>query len=83
MKKKDMKTFLKKHILTLIFTVTGAAGGFLYWRYIGCASGTCFIKSVWYMSTLYGMLLGYITGGLVEDIAGRRKNSVKSEGKAR
>jgi hypothetical protein len=70
-----MKEFVRKHIVAIIFSLAGGAGGFLYWKFIGCASGTCFIKSHWYMSTLYGILLGYVTGGLVVDIVLRfRKN---------
>jgi hypothetical protein len=63
-----MKEFIKKNLLVLIFTAAGAVGGFLYWNYIGCLSGTCVIKSVWYLSTLYGLGLGWIAGSLVKDI---------------
>ena len=79
--KNTMKTFLKKHTLTVIFSVAGAAGGFLYWKFIGCSSGTCFIKSVWYMSTLYGILLGWVTGGLMEDLILKFRKPGKYEGK--
>jgi len=63
-----MKDFIKKHMLVIIFSVVGAIGGFLYWKFVGCLSGTCMIKSVWYLSTLYGVLLGYLTGSLVKDM---------------
>jgi hypothetical protein len=63
-----MKEFIKKNLLVLIFTAAGAVGGFLYWNYIGCLSGTCVIKSVWYLSTLYGLGLGWIAGSLIKDI---------------
>jgi hypothetical protein len=63
-----MRDFIKKHLLPIIFSVAGALGGFLYWKFVGCLSGTCIIKSVWYWSTLYGILLGYISGGLVEEV---------------
>jgi hypothetical protein len=76
-----MKDFLRKHIISVIFSAAGAAGGFLYWKFIGCSSGTCFIKSVWYMSTLYGMVLGYLAGGLVEDILLKFRKSKGYEGK--
>jgi hypothetical protein len=75
-----MKEFIRKHLVSLIFAVAGGAGGFLYWKFIGCASGTCFIKSVWYMSTLYGILLGYVTGGLIEDLILKFRKSGKYEG---
>jgi hypothetical protein len=70
-----MKNTLKKHIVLVILMVAGAVAGFLYWKFIGCSSGTCFIKSKWYMSTIYGILIGYLAGGLVEDaIRKLRKN---------
>jgi hypothetical protein len=36
----------------------GAVGGFLYWYYIGCNSGTCAITSSPINSTLYGGMMG-------------------------
>ncbi len=52
----------------LAFTVIGAIAGFLYWKFIGCTSGTCPIKSVWYMSTLWGTAAGYLLGDIVGSI---------------
>jgi hypothetical protein len=66
-----MKNFIRKNITLIIFTVAGAAGGFLYWKFIGCLSGTCPIKSVWYLSTLYGSVLGYLAGSLVIELIAR------------
>jgi len=66
--KQNMKTFIRKHIIAIIFSVAGSAAGLLYWRFVGCTSGTCIIKSVWYLSTFYGLILGWVTGGLTEDI---------------
>jgi hypothetical protein len=72
-----MKEFIRKHIVTIIFSVAGAVGGFLYWRFVGCASGTCIIKSVWYLTTLYGLVLGWVTGGLAEDLIGKIRKTKK------
>jgi hypothetical protein len=66
--KKLMKIFIRKHIVAIIFAVAGSAGGFLYWKFIGCSSGTCMIKSVWYLTTLYGLVLGWVLGSLAEDL---------------
>jgi hypothetical protein len=63
-----MKEFIKKHMLIIIFSTVGAAGGFIYWKFVGCLSGTCVIKSVWYLSTFYGALLGGILGSLTKDL---------------
>jgi len=64
----EMKEFVRKHIVSIIFSFAGTIAGFLYWKFIGCSSGTCPIRSVWYLMTLYGLLLGWVTGGLAEDI---------------
>lgn len=36
----------------------GALAGYLYYSYIGCASGTCAITSKPLNATLYGSLMG-------------------------
>ena len=59
------KKFIKKYGVFLIFALIGAVGGYLYWYYIGCKSGTCPITSRWANSSLYGALLGYLTGDLI------------------
>jgi len=38
----------------------GALLGFLYYYYIGCASGSCAITSNPYISTAYGALMGLV-----------------------
>jgi len=68
-----MKNFLKERKLALLFALLGAAGGFIYWRFIGCTSGTCPIQSVWYWSTLWGAAAGYLIGDFVTDIVIRQK----------
>lgn len=40
--------------------VVGAAGGFAYYHFIGCAGGGCPITSNPYISTAYGALIGVI-----------------------
>jgi hypothetical protein len=53
-----MQIFLKKYALTFTGILIGAFGGFLYWHFVGCASGSCSINSVWYNSTAYGAIMG-------------------------
>jgi hypothetical protein len=53
-----MKQFLRKNRLTLVGIFIGLIGGYLYYHYVGCASGTCPITSKPLNSTLYGALLG-------------------------
>lgn len=54
-------------------TLAGAVGGFLYWKFVGCTTGTCPIKSVWYLSTLWGAAMGYLVGDLIGDFVKKRK----------
>lgn len=60
---------IKKYGFELIGALAGGISGFLYWNYIGCLSGACVIQSNPIMSTLYGVLLGFLAGGLLKDIA--------------
>lgn len=44
----------------LVGTVIGAALGFAYYRFIGCASGACPITSNPYLSIVYGAIMGFM-----------------------
>jgi hypothetical protein len=59
-------SFLKKYQRNLIGITIGAIAGFLYWNYVGCASGTCAITSKPLNSTLYGALMGYLVAGIFQ-----------------
>ena len=48
----------KAILITGIGIVVGAIAGYLYYFYVGCASGTCAITSKPLNSTLYGALMG-------------------------
>jgi hypothetical protein len=48
----------KAIIITSIGIIVGAISGYLYYRFVGCASGSCAITSKPVNSTLYGSLLG-------------------------
>lgn len=49
---------LKKYSITAIGVGIGMAGGFLYWKYVGCLSGSCPITSSPINSSLYGAMIG-------------------------
>ena len=74
-----MKNLIKRHLVSIIFSLVGGIGGFLYWKYVGCLSGTCVIKSTWYLSTLYGLVFGYVLGSLAEDLIRKFKKEKKYE----
>ena len=73
-----IKEFIRKHLIIIIFSVAGAIGGFLYWKFVGCLSGTCPIKSVWYLSTLWGLAFGYLAGSIVKDLIIKYREKKKS-----
>lgn len=64
-----MKKFITKNILSIIGIVVGATGGFLYYHFVGCNSGTCAITSKPINSTVYGGLLG----GLLFNVSKKEK----------
>ncbi len=45
-------------LITGIGVVVGAIAGYLYYSFVGCASGACAITSKPINSTLYGSLMG-------------------------
>ena len=53
-----IKNFISKYKLTIVGVLVGAIGGYLYYHFVGCNSGTCTITSKPLNSTLYGALMG-------------------------
>jgi hypothetical protein len=58
MSMKIKKPTRKEVLLYGIPMLIGAAAGYAYYYYIGCASGVCPITSNPWISTAYGALLG-------------------------
>lgn len=69
-----MKKWLLNNKLTVIGAIVGAIGGYLYYYFVGCASGTCGITSSPVNSTLYFAILG---GLIVNLIKPETKNSTE------
>lgn len=57
----------------MVGILTGAIGGYLYYHFIGCATGTCPITSKPLNSTIYGAVMG----GLLFSIF--KKEKINSE----
>ncbi len=66
--------FLKNNWTYIAGGILGALGGYLYWLYIGCETGTCPITASPTNSTLYGVLLGALFGGMF-----KRSKKIKQE----
>lgn len=60
---------IKMNKYTWILAITiivGAVLGFVYWKTVGCTSGTCPITSKWHWTTLYGAFFGYVIGDAIK-----------------
>jgi uncharacterized membrane protein YesL len=56
-------SFSIKNIIGLIL---GAIGGFLYYTYYGCSSGTCPLTSNPWITTIWGATMGYLLFGIFD-----------------
>ena len=63
--------FISKNVLAIIGIIAGAIGGYLYYYFIGCSSGTCPITSKPLNSTVYGAIMG----GLFFSLFKQEKNN--------
>lgn len=61
---------IKKNKFAIIGVVLGLIGGYAYYYFVGCSSGTCAITSKPLNSTLYGGVMG---GLLLSMLDGRKK----------
>ncbi|SHF33656.1 hypothetical protein SAMN05444405_10795 [Bacteroides luti] len=66
-----IKKVFTQYWLVLLGVVIGALGGYLYWLFIGCSSGSCPITS----SPLLSSLWGAVMGGLLFSIFKREEKS--------
>jgi len=73
------KGFVKKYLPEIAGTVFGAVGGFIYWKYVGCLSGTCAIKSSWYLMIPWAAVLGYLAGSVAGDLIRRKRKPAEPQ----
>lgn len=59
-----MRNWIIKNRLYGIGGVVGGIAGFLYWKYVGCLTGTCAITSNPLRSTMYFAVLGALISSL-------------------
>jgi len=52
--------FLKDNFLAITGIVIGIGGGFMYYHFIGCRTGSCPITSSPWLSMLWGAAVGYL-----------------------
>lgn len=58
-----MKAWMLSNRFYLLGALLGALGGFLYYKYVGCITGTCAITSNPYRSTIYFAFFGAVLFG--------------------
>jgi hypothetical protein len=51
-------------LLIMIGAVCGGIAGFLFYRFVGCKTGSCMIASNPYLSTVYWAFLGALFANL-------------------
>jgi len=66
---------MKRYTKIALGAVLGAIGGYAYYYFVGCASGTCAITSSPVNSSLYGLFMG----GLLGDLFHKKKKVEKQE----
>ena len=59
-----LKHWILENKLYFLGAAAGAISGFLYWKYIGCLSGSCSITSSPVNSTLYFAFMGALVFGI-------------------
>jgi len=52
-----------RYLGRVAWVLGGAAAGFGWYHFVGCASGTCPISSNPYISTAYGAVVGVLASG--------------------
>lgn len=77
MKKKNCK--LTSILRVIALPLMGSAGGWLYYRYVGCATGTCAITSSPWLSTGFGCVLGSLLYTVLWPGHGKRQDCDRAE----
>ena len=72
MKKKNCK--LTGILRAIALPLVGSAGGWLYYRYVGCATGTCAVTSSPWLSTGFGCVLGSLLYAIALPSAGKGRS---------
>lgn len=77
MKKKNCK--LTGILRVIALPLVGSAGGWLYYRYVGCTTGTCAVTSSLWLSTGFGYILGSLLYPVLWPGRGKRQDCDRAE----
>ena len=72
----NMKKLVSNKII-ILGILLGGIGGFLYWKEIGCITGTCPLKSQWQTMIPYGMFIGYVVSNFIQSYLNRFESKRK------
>lgn len=72
--KSRMKKWLNNNKLYVAGAFLGAIAGYIYWKEVGCVTGTCAITSKPINSTLYGSMMGALVFGMFKKEDKRESN---------
>ncbi len=73
-----MKKWIATNKLYWIGAIVGGIAGYIYWKYVGCLTGTCAITSNPIRSTIYFGVTGALVFGLFKSRA-KEKTLTKSD----
>jgi branched-subunit amino acid ABC-type transport system permease component len=62
-----MKKWLIANSYWILGSLTGGVAGFLYWKYVGCLTGTCAMTSNPLRSTFYFAIMGALVFSLFKN----------------
>ena len=72
-----MKHFFSNYKGEVTGILSGATVGWIYWYFVGCASGTCAISSKPMNVTLYGAFMGALLGGMFKKDKSKKNAKTK------
>lgn len=69
--------------LTIAGAIAGGIAGWLYWKYVGCINGTCYITSKPLNSTVYGAIMGALLSNIIVSFISDQKLKTKNKNNVR
>lgn len=66
-------------LLPVALTLVGAAGGWLYYSYVGCVAGACAIASNPWFATGFGSMSGLLLGLVLRPTSGACQSTETEE----
>ncbi|SMP91370.1 hypothetical protein SAMN05421679_10358 [Epilithonimonas pallida] len=59
--------------------IVGAIAGYLYWKFVGCHSGSCAITSNPVNSTLYGSVMGGLLFSMLKKSRAKIQDNIQEQ----